>query len=327
MSAPPNRREGAPSAPRVSLGAELTAVLVARLRQSKLFRDYQQAFEATTGLPLVLREAGSFRTPLEGSKRANPFCALMTEANKTCAACLQLQQRAEDEATAGPKTLQCYAGLSETVVPVRIGDQVLGYIQTGQIFLRVPSQKVFRKFTRALDGGENAAAPHALESAYFQTRVVAREQYAAIIRLLGIFAEHLAAVSNQMLLMEAATESPVIARVRAYIAAHQRDQLSLIEVAGAVNMSPSYFCKVFKKSTGLTFTEYLARERIESAKQMLLNAHTRISEAAYAAGFQSLSQFNRVFRRVAGEAPSCYRDRLHLLVGKAARVPSLINAA
>jgi len=46
-------------------------------------------------------------------------------------------------------------------------------------------------------------------------------------------------------------------------------------------------------------------------KQLLLNPHKRVSEAAYEAGFQSLSQFNRVFRRIAGEAPSTYREKLH----------------
>jgi AraC-like DNA-binding protein len=68
---------------------------------------------------------------------------------------------------------------------------------------------------------------------------------------------------------------------------------------------------VFKRATGLTFTDYVARSRVESVKRMLLNPHTRVSEAAYAAGFQSLSQFNRVFRRVAGESPTAYRDRRH----------------
>jgi len=43
----------------------------------------------------------------------------------------------------------------------------------------------------------------------------------------------------------------------------------------------------------------------------MLNPHKRISEAAFEAGFQSLSQFNRVFRKVAGEAPTAYRDRIH----------------
>jgi len=75
-------------------------------------------------------------------------------------------------------------------------------------------------------------------------------------------------------------------------------------------MSAFYFCKVFKTATGLTFTNYVARARIERTKQLLLNPHMRISEAAYEAGFQSLSQFNRVFRRVAGESPSTYRGHL-----------------
>jgi AraC-like DNA-binding protein len=62
----------------------------------------------------------------------------------------------------------------------------------------------------------------------------------------------------------------------------------------------------------------VARARIERTKQLLLNPHMRISEAAYEAGFQSLSQFNRVFRRIAGESPTRYRAHLH---GAGARHP------
>jgi len=309
-----------------SIGAKAGTTVVARLQQSDLFREYQRAFEATTGLPLVLREAGSFRTPLQGSRHANPFCALMTQANKTCASCLQLQQRVEMEATLEPKTLRCYAGLSETAVPVRVGTQVLGYLQTGQVFLRAPSKKNFKELTTRIHEGEPGADPRELESAYFQTRVVTRKQYEPVIRLLVIFAEHLATVSNQTLVRDATAELPAITKVRTFIAGHQNEALSLGEVARAVNMSEFYFCKVFKKATGLGFTEYLARARVESVKQMLLNVHQRVGEAGYAAGFQSLSQFNRVFRRVAGEAPSSYRGRLHGLNGKASRKAVLVRS-
>jgi AraC-like DNA-binding protein len=68
---------------------------------------------------------------------------------------------------------------------------------------------------------------------------------------------------------------------------------------------------MFKKSTGLTFTDYLARVRVEKVKNLLINPHKRVSEAAFEAGFQSLSQFNRVFRRITGEAPTAYRERIH----------------
>ncbi len=291
------------------VGPDVRAAMVLCLQKSALFLEYRQAFEATTGLPLVLRAAGSFQAPLQGSKQANPFCSLMIGANKTCSSCLQLQQRVETEAVLTAKTLRCYAGLSESAVPVRVGNQVLAYLQTGQVFLG--TQKKFESIIRPASTAGSAAENRRMESAYFQTRVISRTQYAGIIRLLGIFAEHLATVSNSLLTSQTTTESPTMTKARAFIDGHQDGAIGLVDAARAVNMSPFYFCKVFKKTTGLTFTDYLARARIETVKRKLLDAHLRVSEAAFASGFQSLSQFNRVFLRVAGETPCGYRERLH----------------
>ena len=66
----------------------------------------------------------------------------------------------------------------------------------------------------------------------------------------------------------------------------------------------------YNSTGGLTFTDYLARTRIEKVKNLLRNPHKRISEVAYEIGFQSLSQFNRVFRRVAGKSPTVWRAKL-----------------
>ena len=150
-----------------------------------------------------------------------------------------------------------------------------------------------------------------LEEAYFQTRVVTRKQYDSILRLLTIFAQHLASISNHLMVKQDTAEAPSIMRARVVIADRHADELTLGEVAKSVNMSAFYFCKMFKKSTGLTFTDYLARVRVEKVKNLLINPHKRISEAAFEAGFQSLSQFNRVFRRITGEAPTAYRERIH----------------
>ena len=283
---------------------------MAHLRQSEIFRSYQQAYETATGLPVALRTAGSFQSPLHGSKQANAFCALMAKNNKTCAACLQLQQRVEEEATFGTRTLECFAGLSESAIPVRVGDRILGYLQTGQVFLAPPTKSRFRRAIAQLQGLVPGGVVRRLESAYFQTRVLARPQYESVVNLLSVFAQHLAALSNQVMVQEAAAENPVITRARAYIAEHQAEDLSLEAVARAVHVSEFHFCKLFKRVTSLTFTDYLARVRVESVKQMLLDPHKRVSEAAFAAGFQSLSQFNRVFHRITGEAPRVYRERL-----------------
>jgi AraC-like DNA-binding protein len=117
-----------------------------------------------------------------------------------------------------------------------------------------------------------------------------------------------------------------VGRAKAYIHEHLEEDLSLGQVADAVHVSPTYFCKLFKHALGLNFTDYVARVRIETVKQLLLNPHKRVSEAAYEAGFQSLSQFNRVFRRVAGEPPSAYREHVHAsLAGRGRR--SMVFAA
>jgi AraC-like DNA-binding protein len=75
-----------------------------------------------------------------------------------------------------------------------------------------------------------------------------------------------------------------------------------------MHVSTFYFCKMFKKATGLTFTDYLSRVRVEKAKALLLNPHLRISEIAYDVGFQSLTHFNRMFRKIVGLSPTVYRE-------------------
>ena len=285
--------------------------LVAQLKRSRIYRDYEQAFRETTGLPIALRPIEAFDLPHHDDPKENPFCALMATSNHSCAACLQLQRRVEEEARLEPKTLKCFAGLCDSAVPVRVGDNLIAFLQTGQILLHTPRKTDLAKATRALVAFGTEVDVKRLEEAYFQTRVVTPKQYESIVRLLTIFAQHLSSVSNQLLVEEAEAEPPAIGRARAFIAEHHADVITLGEVSRVVNMSAFYFCKSFKKATGMTFTDYLARVRIEKVKNLLLNPQKRVSEAAFEAGFQSLSQFNRVFRRIAGESPSVYRERLH----------------
>lgn len=285
--------------------------MVGQLRDSRIYRDYEQAFRDTTGLPINLRSIEAFDLPHHDDPKQNKFCMLMGKTNQSCAACLQLQKKVEVEAQIQPKTLKCFAGLCDSAVPVRVGDNLVAFLQTGQILQHAPTQKQFTATTRQLLKWGTDVDLKKLEEAYFQTRVVSKKQYESILRLLTIFAQHLATLSNELLVKKENAENPVITRARTFISEHQGQDLSLAQVAQSVNMSSFYFCKTFKKATGITFTDYLARIRIEKVKNLLLNPHKRVSEAAYEAGFQSLSQFNRVFRKIAGESPTRYRERLH----------------
>lgn len=285
--------------------------LVTHLKKSEIFRDYQDAFRQTTGLPLNLKAVEAFDLPHREQPNENPFCALMAQSNHTCAACLQLQARLEREASMEPKTLKCFAGLCDTSVPVRVGENLVAFLHTGQVLRHSPTRKQFTTVTRSILKYGTDVNLKNLEEAWFQSRVVPKKQYESIVRLLSIFAQHLAVVSNQLMMQEETEESPAITRARTFIAEHHSDELSLRQVAQTVNMSAFYFCKIFKKTVGMTFTDYLSRVRVEKVKNLLLNPHKRVSEAAFEAGFQSLSQFNRVFRKITGVAPTVYRARAH----------------
>ncbi len=195
-------------------------------------------------------------------------------------------------------------------MPVRVGENLVAFLQTGQVLLHQPKAREFKKLTRELINYGVETDLKRLEEAYFQTRVLKKKQYEAVLRLLTIFAQHLASLSNQLMVTAEKVESPLVSRAKLYITEHQDEEVSLRQVAAAVNTSAFYFCKMFKQATGLTFTDYLARTRIEKVKNLLLNPHKRISEVAYETGFQSLSQFNRVFRRVTGQSPTVWRAKL-----------------
>ena len=280
------------------------------LTRSQIYQDYERAFSKTTGLPLTLRPVESWHMAQRGKKVENPFCALMAENNRACAACLETQQKITEAVGSGPRTVKCFAGLCDTGVPVSIGDELLGFLQTGQIFLKKPTRAQFARAARQLVDWGWKVDLRRLEEAYFQTRVITPKQYESVVRLLTIFAQHLSLVSNQLLVRNANAEPPAITRAKQFIKEHQADEISLGDVAKAVNTSTFYFCKMFKKATGLNFTDYLSRVRVEKARNLLLNPNLRISEIAFAAGFQSLSHFNRVFRRIAGESPTRYREKL-----------------
>jgi AraC-like DNA-binding protein len=102
-----------------------------------------------------------------------------------------------------------------------------------------------------------------------------------------------------------------ICKARNFIHAHIGEELSLGKVARAANTSPNYFSEKFKEATGTTFVTYVARARFEKAAALLRDANLRISEIAFAVGFQSLSQFNRVFKKFAGKSPTEYRAAAH----------------
>jgi AraC-like DNA-binding protein len=280
-----------------------------KLAESKIYHDYERAFSEATGLPVALRPVESWQLVHHGKRSENRFCAFMAQKGRSCAACLQTQQKLADSARHGPHSVTCAHGLSDTAVPVQLGDRLVGFLQTGQVFRKVPTNSQFERSARLAAEWGVPVDRKELREAYFGTKVVPAKQHASVVKLLSIFAQHLSMISNQVIVQQENAEAPVITRAKQYIQQNQAEALSLSAVAKAVNTSRFYFCKQFKKATGLNFTNYVSRVRVEKAKNLLLNPNLRISEIAFEVGFQSLTHFNRIFKKILGQAPTEYRSK------------------
>src|SRR5450631_1019355 len=283
--------------------------LVDTVLRSRLFRDYESVFTKATGLPMALRPLEYWQLEHHQKTNENRFCALLAERPATLAVCLQSHAEIIRHTGTKPCTETCPFGLTETAVPVRLGEETIGFLRIGQVLRRsaIQSDK-----PRAAAKLAECGLPFTggIRKAWEATPIIPKDKSSATVRLLTFFAEQLSALINQIVLEKQNSEPLLVRKAREYIEQHKTEPLSLAAVAQASCASVFHFCKVFKKTTGLKFTDYVGRVRLENAKTQLLNPNRRISEIAYDVGFQSLTQFNRMFKRVFGQSPTEFRAHL-----------------
>ena len=104
--------------------------------------------------------------------------------------------------------------------------------------------------------------------------------------------------------------SAVAEKIRTYIDKHYKDDIALQDVAGAMNYSDAYFCKMFKQCFGKGFIVYLSEYRVEKAKELLADVAINIKDVSSEVGYRDSNYFAKVFKRVAGETPTDYRLRI-----------------
>ena len=92
-----------------------------------------------------------------------------------------------------------------------------------------------------------------------------------------------------------------------YISNHYTEDISLQDVAKAMNYSDPYFCKLFKQCFEKSFTTYLSEFRVNKAKQLLVDVTINVKEISDRVGYRDSNYFAKVFKRVVGVTPSEYR--------------------
>jgi AraC-like DNA-binding protein len=244
---------------------------IARLAQSELFLRYRDAFGLTTGRTLTLRAAAKED---KAAPIELPFVTVLT-------------------------------------APVEIGGHLAGYVSLDGVRISNGEFATFDDVARQmLEDGATAAEVRAAQAKFSKVQPVTRERCDGLATMLILFAAQLGEFGEKLFLQTVDTDPDAVRKGKQFILDHLTEPLGLDDVSQHAGVSPFHFCKVFKRTTGLTFTEFVNRARVEHAKRLLLKPQARITEVAYDVGFQSLSQFNRSFRRVTDKSPTEFRSGL-----------------
>ncbi len=315
--------------------------VIARLQATGDYQEYETAFQDATGLPLTIEPASRLTLALCSKHQSRTsFCSLMNKAGHSCSTCQALHRGIEREmgiensdatertaaegttltekspqsvgavSTAfgdAPRTFECFAGLCETMVPVKAGNSLFAFLKTGQVMVKEPSREAFRQAMSRLAKEQPEQQIDALEKAYFSTPIVRPEKYRAMTTLLKTYAKQLSIASERILTELDHQEPETIQKAKAYLADNYQHHITLNDVASAAGISPYHFSKRFKETIGIGFAEYLTRLRIEKCKKLLWNPNCSITEAAFECGFQSMASFNRSWKKLEALSPKEYQ--------------------
>ena len=284
--------------------------LVEKFAGSSEWGIFREDFFAATGFRLeVVDEFG--RRAADTSPCGAGFCCDRATDRLGAPPCAQFRQALLAKASKAAACGTCPAGLCEVAVPLRVGAVTAGYLVFGG-FRTLPSGKISwdqaRRFFKQQGIEGNIGE---WRQVWSSTAELSEERCRAYIHFVELAVR---LFSERMTLHLAPAEIPLPEPVKKACRFLRRECLlrdvALRDAAQHVGMSEGHFSRTFHHSTGLTFGEYVARHRVDRAKELLKDPRARITDTAFASGFQSLSQFHRIFRKIVGTSPGGFRKSL-----------------
>lgn len=183
------------------------------------------------------------------------------------------------------------------------------------LFNRTPMLPIKRLFEKARQGA--AFSQEAIDKVYplLNTLSSTKDKFYSVINFLTILYELSLAegtrelASSSFAKVDVDSDSRRILKVKDYISKHYTEEIRLADLAELVGMSTTSFSRFFKLSSGKTLSDYVVETRLGVAARQLVDTTNSISEICYDCGFNTLSNFNRLFRKYKGCSPTEFREK------------------
>lgn len=116
--------------------------------------------------------------------------------------------------------------------------------------------------------------------------------------------------ASKMVIKYQMIDDKLVYRIGKYVVVHVDEKLTLESVAKRVFLNPSYVSHIFKKVTGMNFTDYMAEVKVDRAKVLLRDSKMKIYDVAATVGYSNSEYFAKTFRKKTGYAPVAYQKML-----------------
>jgi AraC-like DNA-binding protein/ligand-binding sensor protein len=281
-----------------------------QLLGSPEFAQFALILKRLTGLSMALNtpDVGASRIGVSHDK-GSPLCKIIRGTEEGARRCEGCDRRHHAKAGADGKArlYKCHAGFLDMAIPIMAQGKHVATISSGQVLAEQPSDASFRRMCRRLAW---LGIPETrLRAAYANAPWMPRNRLTPVMQLLETFSSQMCASAWRIQELEAGLERPQIRKARELVEERFREpELRLADAAACAGISVAHFSHIFHKETGVPFTSYVQSRRIEEAKRLLAETNKTITEICFECGFNSLTHFNRVFRR--GEGCSPMQSRL-----------------
>ncbi len=278
-----------------------------RIRENPHLHAFLKSFREATGVPAEFVCAfGNGGCASLGE--CSPLCARLMRDAAGRQVCQRFRQGLLEAASERTATRACESGAMESAVPLRTAGQTVGYLVTGGYLPGAAERGQVNRARHLLSRAGVEIGEAELMELSGRTPIVASARQAALVHLLELAAEHLTARFTERLTAADARMPALVEKACRIVHAEFMQPIAVPEMARRLEVSEGHLSRTFHHATGLRLVEYIARFRAERAKTLLQETERPVIEIAFACGFQSLSQFNRVFRAQFGETPGKVRS-------------------
>lgn len=248
--------------------------------------------------------ASNMYIDLNYKTHSKPFCDAAKCTARGYRLCLFCKMQANRKAVEEKRMFSGYCpyGLYEIACPVEVSGEVLAIVYVGNLLInRSESKRRIKTACRATGAPESTLnrllnqAQSVLHPEDFEKMA---EFVASYIKKLYITKGESVRKSDMHWAVEIAAE---------YILHNYEKNITLKEVAKLHFINEKYLGQLFRKQLGISFTSYLNNTRLEHAKSMLVSTKDSVIDVSTACGYQNVTYFNRIFKKVTGKTPTDYR--------------------